>query len=132
MRVFLSGAVEGLSGDYNNWRKTARTALKDAGFVVVSPVQWASEDRTVNQIVHSNEALQKKCDITLVEYMIPHRAYIGVDYEIVRARDWGQPVIVWANEMYRERVYLRYLATAIMPTLEECLDFIQANYPVIK
>lgn len=132
MKVFLSGAVEGLSGDYENWRKVAREQLEDAGFVVVSPVGCIKEDETPNEIVHSNEMLQKKCDITLVEYMIPHRAYIGVDYEIVRARDWGQPVVVWAHEMYRERVYLRYLATAILPELEECLDFIQAHYSAIR
>lgn len=74
--------------------------------------------------------LQQSCDMLLVEYMIPNRNYVGTDFEMAMARVWNQPAIVFANEMYRERIYLQYMATVILPSLEDAIDYVLAFYPV--
>lgn len=131
MKVFLSGAIEGLGDEANEWRKEATEKLWAHGYEVVTPF-ITNEDKIFhepNEIVRRNSHLQEGCDLLLVEYMIPDRCYIGTDYELVKALDWNQPVIVFSHEMYRKRVYLRYLATAILPTLEDAIDYIAAWYP---
>ena len=132
MKIFLSGAIEGVGDLADGWRKTAAEKLTALGHEVISPI--VSADRQVfiepNEIVRRNMHLQKDCDMLLVEYTIPNRCYVGTDFEMVKALEWDQPVIVFAHEMYRERVYLRYLAAALLPDLEAAIDYIAAYYPV--
>lgn len=140
MRIFLSGAIEGVGDLANGWRNEVIRQLDRRngdsltelhGYDIVTPLINAEQQvfHTTNEIVRRNEMLQKSCDMILVEYNIPGRCYVGTDYELVRALDWNQPAIVWAHESYRERVYLQYLATAILPTLQEAINYITAYYP---
>lgn len=131
MRIFLSGAIEGVGDLANGWRQEAVSKLGAKGYDVVSPLVNAEQQvfQTPNEIVHRNHMLQKTCDMILVEYMIPNRCYIGTDMELVRAHDWHQPIIVFANDMYKDRVYMQYLATAILPSLEAAMSYIQLYYP---
>lgn len=131
MNVFLSGAVEGEADFGFSWRAIAAEFLEQQGYRVLCPVNISLENKfnSVNEIVHKNHHMQEKADIVLAEYNIPNRCYVGTDYELTHARIFNQPAIIWAHEMYRNRVYLRYLATAILPSLEECLSYIQTYYP---
>jgi hypothetical protein len=129
-RVFLSGAIEGATDLSTGWRAPATKWLNDIGFTAVSPLINTAEQVffSPNEIVHRNESLQRSCDLLLVEYTILDRSYISTDYELVRARDWHQPAIVFAHEEYKNRMYLQYLATAILPNINEALDYICAYY----
>lgn len=129
MKIFLSGAIQEDFDFQEKWWQKASSHLRD--YDIVHSLTTLDKEICFepNEIVRRNEMLQKDCDILLVEYSIPNRNYIGVDYELVRALDWHQPAIVWAHEAYRNRIYLRYLATAILPTLEEAIDYIVSYYP---
>lgn len=126
MKVFLSGAVENVEDQAfpRSWRLHARFVLEEFGHTVVDPTAYPQVERTVNEIVHRNMFLQRSCDVVLAEYTIPNRAYCGTDFELVKASEWGQPVVLWADESYRERVYLKYIATTIVPTLDAAIDYI--------
>ncbi|HJS83558.1 MAG TPA: hypothetical protein VJ742_12065 [Nitrososphaera sp.] len=131
-KVFLSGGIEGCEDRGLAWRLKAQTLLEKHGFVVESPLIIApnmeSPFNEVNEIVHRDLYLLRQCDMILVEYNIPNRCYIGTDVEMVKAHELGMPIIVWSNEQYRNRVYLRYLATAILPTLEDAVDYMRRFY----
>lgn len=130
MKIFLSGAIEGLDDLGNGWRQQAYKAFAGTQHTIVSPIVNPHLDirPSMNEIVHRNEHLQKQCDIVLAEYSIPNRCYVGTDYELVRARDWNQPTVVWAHEMYRERTYLRYLSTVMVDSLHDAVDYITVYY----
>lgn len=129
MRIFLSGAIQDVPDLPASWRFGVEELLPDYEIIhsLVNPIEQVFKEP--NEVVRRNELLQKSCDLLLVEYSIPNRCYVGTDYELVRAHDWHQPAIVWAHEMYRSRVYLRYLATVILPSLEDAVDYIKAYYP---
>lgn len=131
MRVFLSGAIQDVADLGSGWRALAAPQLIAAGYDIVNPV--VDPEKQVlfgNEVVHRNLALQKTCDLLLVEYSLPNRCYVGTDYELTMAREvFRQPTIVWAHEMYCERVYLQYLASAILPTLDDAIDYLLAFYP---
>ena len=135
MRIFLSGAIEGVDDLAGGWRKRANDELdfrnSSYDYEIVSPLISFDQQvfREPNEIVHRNMLLQQSCDLLLVEYMIPNRCYVGTDFEMAMARVWHQPVVVFAHEMYRERVYLRYMATALLPSLDEALEYIQSYFP---
>lgn len=129
-RVFLSGAIADVPDLGSGWRPQATEYLTAAGFEPVSTIVNPNEQVFFepNEVVHRDMMLQKSCDLLLVEYMIPNRSYLGTDFELCSARQWSQPAIVFAHEEYKTRIYLRYLATIILPSLEQALDYIVAYY----
>lgn len=128
-KVFLSGAVEGLSDRGTSWREDATESLEAIGFEVLNPCLLPdSVDDEPEYIVAKNLSLQAQADLLLVEYMIPNRAYIGTDFELVIARSMGKPIIVFAHPDHADRVYLRYLASVILPNMEAALGYLQEYY----
>lgn len=131
-KVFLSGAVEGCNDRGCGWRESATPHLQQWGYEVVNPVlsQLEEDVLSVEELVEKNLKLQKQCDLLLVEYNLNPRCYVGTDYELVMAKEiLDQPAIVWAHEAYRDRIYLQYLATAILPSLHEAMNFLFRKYP---
>lgn len=130
MKIFLSGAIQGLENSRFpfDWREQAQSFLSNYQ-TISSLTEWNKFELSVQEQVRRNLFLQKQCDLLLVEYTIPNRAYIGTDFELTKALEFQQPAIVWAHPSYTNRVYLQYMATVILPTLEECLDYIKAFYP---
>lgn len=131
IKVFLSGGIDGLEDRGATWRKEATHKLEGWGYTVLNPLDAQLENRfkQVNEVVHHDEHLRRQADLLLVEYAIPNRCCVGTDFELTRAHDQGQPTIVWAHKEVCERVYLQYLSTVIVPTLEEALEYIQRYYP---
>lgn len=85
--------------------------------------------RTPNEVVQRNKFLQKRCDLLLVEYNLSPRCYVGTDFELTLAREvYEQPIVMWCHEDYKNRKYVQYMATAILPTLEEALDYVRTFY----
>jgi|LakMenEpi13Jul12_1017406.scaffolds.fasta_scaffold00734_3 nucleoside 2-deoxyribosyltransferase len=130
-KVFLSGAIEEVGIFAHGWRNKAVKLLADRGFEAVNPMDYALEetDCEPKEIVDKNIFLQKNCDILLVEYTIPGRAYIGTDFEITWAHFNNQPVVVFADDSYQSRVYLNFLSTKITSSLEEAIEYIAKTYP---
>ncbi|GEM_PF-2335801 len=131
VKVFLSGAIEEV-GDYAyGWRETAVKLLDQRGFHAVNPMDFCLEETGCEpkEIVSKNTFMQARCDIVLVEYMIPNRAYIGTDYEMTLANHiYNQPVITFAHESYRQRKYLNYLSTKVVSSLEDAVEYISITY----
>lgn len=133
-KVFLSGAIEEVGIFAHGWRNKAVKLLEDRGFLAVNPMDYALEETDCDpkEIVSKNLFLQKSCDIILVEYTIPYRAYIGTDFEMTWAHLNNQPVIVFADDSYTSRVYLNFLATKLVTSLGEAIDYIAHTYPAEK
>lgn len=128
--VFLSGAMDYV-GDYaTGWRKEATFLLSQRGYSVLDPTS-IPEDYTMSpeEIAHKNLFMQKKSDILLVEYMLENRAYIGTDFEMAWSKIHGQPTVVMCAEQYKNRVYMKYMATKIVDSLEEAIEYIAVHYP---
>jgi nucleoside 2-deoxyribosyltransferase len=131
VNVFLSGAIEGCIEFGRAWREDAKKLLLDSGYNVLNPMDVALEDEgcAPDEIVEKNLFMQRRADLLLVEYQIEDRCYIGTDYEMTWAKMHGQPIIVFCNNENKNRVYLRYLATKIAPTIEDAVEYIRSNYP---
>lgn len=134
-KVFLSGAIEEVGAYAYGWRESARTLLNQHGFQAINPMDFCLEETGCEpkEIVSKNTFLQVQCDIVLVEYMIPNRAYIGTDYEMTLANHiYSQPVITFAHESYRQRKYLNYLSTKVVSSLQHAVEYISITYPSNK
>ena len=130
LKVFLSGAIEGVEQYGINWRKEATYLLHLAGYDVLDPTTIVDHEyETPEEIVEKNLFMQRRADIILVEYMIPHRAYIGTDFELTWAHMNNQPAIVFSCEENKNRVYLKYLATKVASSMEDAVEYISTNYP---
>lgn len=129
MKIFLSVSIQENVDLHEEWWRKAPQLLQDYDIVHAISSLDKEDFFKPNEIVRRNEMLQKDCDILLAEYNTGNKNHIGVDYELVRALDWHQPAIVWAHKEYHNRIYLRYLATAILPTLEEAMGYIVSFYP---
>lgn len=130
LKVFLSGAIEGVENYGRNWRKEATHALHLAGYDVIDPMNVIeTEYDTPEEIVEKNLFMQKRCDILLVEYMIENRPYIGTDFELAWAKLHGQPAVVFCCESNKNRVYLKYMATKLASSMQDAVEYIASNYP---
>jgi nucleoside 2-deoxyribosyltransferase len=130
LKVFLSGAIEGVEDYGRFWRKSATRALHLAGYDVLDPMNIADMDyETPEEIVEKNLFMQRRADIILVEYMLQDRAYIGTDFELAWAKIHGQPSVVICNSQYKERVYMKYMATKLADNLQDAIEYIAIHYP---
>ena len=129
--IFLSGAMDYVGSYAKGWRQEATFLLNQRGYNVFDPTS-IPEDYTMSpeEIAHKNLFMQKKSDIILVEYMLEDRAYIGTDFEMAWAKIHGQPVVVICNEKYKDRVYMKYMATKIVDNIEDAIEYIAIHYPV--
>lgn len=130
VKVFLSGAVEGVEEYGRDWRKVATHALHLHGYDVLDPTTISDTGyENPEEIVEKNLWMQRRADILLVEYMIPDRQYIGTDFEMCWAKANDQPVIVFASPQASGRVYLKYIATKLAPSMQDAIEYIANNYP---
>lgn len=130
LKVFLSGAIEGVEQYGREWRKSATYALHLAGYDVLDPTNIVDTGyETVEEIVEKNLFLQRRADLLLVEYMLPDRPYIGTDFELAWAKANGQPAVVFACDKNKSRVYLRYMATKVASSMADAIEYISTNYP---
>jgi len=130
LTVFLSGAMDYV-GDYAiTWRKEATFMLTQRGYSVYDPTS-IPEDKTMSpeEIARKNIFMQQRSDIVLVEYMIKDRAYIGTDFEMAWAKIHGQPTVVFCAPSYKDRVYMKYMATKLADTLQDAIEYIAIHYP---
>lgn len=130
LKVFLSGALEGVEQYGVEWRKVATKELHLRGYDVLDPTTIVDSDyETPEEIVEKNLFMQRRADILLVEYMIPDRQYIGTDFEMAWAKEREQPVVVFASPQASDRIYLKYMATKLAPSMQDAIEYIAINYP---
>lgn len=130
VKVFLSGAVEGVGSYAVDWRQAATKELTLRDYSVIDPTLISDSGYgNPEEIVEKNLFMQKKADILLVEYMIPDRQYIGTDFEMAWAKANGQPIIVFASPQAKDRIYLKYMATKLASSMRDAIEYIAINYP---
>jgi len=130
LKVFLSGAIEGVEEYGSSWRKTATEQLHLFGYDVLDPTLISDTGyETPEEIVEKNLFLQRRADIILVEYMIKDRPYIGTDFELAWAKFNNQPAIVFCCDSNKNRVYLKYMATKLASSMQDAIEYIASNYP---
>jgi len=128
--VFLSGAMDYVGEYATNWRKEATFMLTQRGYSVYDPTS-IPEDKTMSaeEIARKNIFMQERSDLILVEYMIEDRAYIGTDFELSWAKINGQPAVVFCHPSYKDRVYMKYMATKLADNLQDAIEYIAIHYP---
>lgn len=127
--VFLSGAMDYVGEYATGWRKEATKSLEFLGYKVYDPTSIPEEPgMTPEEIAQKNLFMQKKSDILLVEYMLEDRAYIGTDFELSWAKIHGQPSVVICNPAHAKRPYMQYMATKIVDSLQDGVDYILTHF----
>lgn len=130
LKVFLSGAIEGVEDYGRSWRKSATQELHLRGYDVIDPTLVVdTEYETAEEIVEKNLFMQRRADIILVEYMLPNRPYIGTDFELAWAKFNNQPAVVFCCDSNKDRVYLKYMATKLASSMQDAIEYIAINYP---
>ena len=104
----------------------------NCGYGVLDPLRGKDPDYvnnpalyTPNEIVVRDKYDILKSDLLLVEYTNPTRNYAGTSMEIMFAYEHHKPIVIWSEHAQRN-YWLQYHATIILPTLDECLDYIVA------
>lgn len=128
--VFLSGAIDHVGDFATGWRRQATSKLESKGYRVYDPTLICeSGDISPEEIAQKNLFMQERSDILLVEYILENRPYIGTDFEMSWSKIHGQPIVVICNNENKDRVYMKYLATKIVNSLEEAIEYIEIHYP---
>lgn len=141
--VYLSGAIGGLSyDDAIAWRVRATTMLVLAEIQTLDPMRGKehledlgeipaliTEDKvgwigSPNWLVHRDLADIQRCDALLVELTEPDHPYRGTIMEMVYARLWNKPVVVWSS-WANSSPWITYHSTLVCETLEECCDAVK-------
>ena len=87
--------------------------------------QLSAEARST-ALVELDLALLQRSDAMLVDMTIPDRNYIGCVAELVYARIWRIPAVVYVGSTgYDERPWLRYHATQLCSRLDEAISVLQ-------
>lgn len=131
MIIYLAGGVHGYSYmEANAWREAVAVMLRKAGHQTINPMRYRiwnepgeQEQFDVNELVHRDLRDVERSDIILVEYCDPERNYTGTTTEMVYARLWNKPVIVFTGER-KISPWLRWLATKVCRTYSEAVDYI--------
>lgn len=138
MVIYLCGSIRGRDfDDANAWRKKATDFLEWNGHEVINPLRgrvWSKAEEqsqfTPNEIIHRDLKDVDKSDILLVEYTNPSLDYVGTITEMARARRKDKIVIVFTEGKRSTFGWLDwYLATKVVNTLEEALDYIVSVLP---
>ena len=128
--IFLSGAMDYVGEYATSWRKEATFLLDQRGYLVLDPTS-IPEDYSMSpeEIAQKNLFMQKKSDLLLVEYMLEDRAYIGTDFELAWAKIHGQPTVDMCANQYKDRIYMKYMATKLADNLQDAIEYIAVHYP---
>jgi nucleoside 2-deoxyribosyltransferase len=134
-RVYFARAIDG----ENDVEKAALVSavtdeLSEAGLLIVDPV--AAEPRAVTrqtavnanhiyrEIVEHDLAVLQTCDAVLMDMSKPNRNYIGCMCELMYAYRWHIPCIVYISEVYRNRAWLVYHATAVFESRRAAISYL--------
>jgi hypothetical protein len=93
---------------------------------VTAGLRHLSADARSAALVELDLALLRRSDAMLVDMTIPDRNYIGCVAELVYAKMWSIPAVVYVGTTgYGERPWLRYHATHLCHGLDEAVDLLQ-------
>ena len=129
-KIYLSGPImDEHSGAAREWRESAKMMLGD-GFRTLDPMRRKFVDRQVdsaNEIVEFDLQDVRDADIILVNYNKPS---IGTSMEIFYAsHDLGKFVVAFSPFEYRDcSPWMARFCTKILPTLEDAVAYIKANF----
>ena len=129
-KIYLSGPImDEHSGAAREWRETAKTLLGD-GFKTLDPMRRKFVDRQVdsaNEIVEFDLQDIRDADIILVNY---NKASIGTSMEVFyAAHNLGKFVVAFSPFEYRDcSPWMARFCTKILPSLEDAVNYIQANF----
>ncbi len=133
-KIYLAGGIHGLSElQAAEWRGYAAEMFMLHSMEVIDPLRGrrpvnGSYDGSVYtpaEIVLRDKNDILAADAVLAEYTDTNRNYAGTSMEILFAYEHLKPVVVWSK--HADSYWLRYHATVILPTLDECIEFL-ANY----
>jgi len=139
VRVYLAGGVNNLTGkEITEWRTEATRLLKERDIDCLDPTRGrikqdsrvitdSGADVNDNTMVVRAKHDIKNSDVLLVEMKNTNRPYVGTSMEILYAWQMDKPVVVWSDY---DSCFLNYHATAIFPSLEECVDFIISEFAI--
>lgn len=129
-KIYLSGPImDEHSGTAREWRETAKALLGD-GFKTLDPMRRKFVDRQVdsaNEIVEFDLQDVRDADIILVNY---NKASIGTSMEVFyAAHNLGKFVVAFSPFEYRDcSPWMARFCTKILPSLEDAVNYIQANF----
>lgn len=117
------------AGDAREWRNSAKAMLGD-NFKMLDPMRRKFVDRQVdsaNEIVEFDLQDVRDADIILVNYNKPS---IGTSMEIFYASyNLGKFVVAFSPFEYRDcSPWMARFCTKILPTLEDAVAYINANF----
>jgi nucleoside 2-deoxyribosyltransferase len=139
--VYLAGKMTGLSYQVmKEWRITATTKLKAAGFRVIDPTDFVpreelaktiSYDRdmgaynlTPSEIINTNIYHMRRADIILAEFNFEEISLGTVGEVIVGARELRKPVVAWGDNDAVSHAWINGHLTAHRLRLYDAIDFI--------
>lgn len=129
-RIYLAGGATRDPKFAIEWRENVRGLLYPK-FTTVSPFRGKNLDASgkwakyePNEIVTRDLRDIRSSGLVLVEMVFPDYNYVGTCMEIQAAGDAGIPVVLW-TEHWKNHYWLRFHAVKVLPTLEECCDYIK-------
>ena len=129
-KIYLSGPImDEHSGTAREWRNAAKTLL-GSEFKTLDPMRRKFVDRQVdsaNEIVEFDLQDVRDADIILVNY---NTASIGTSMEVFYASyNLGKFVVAFSPFEYRDcSPWMARFCTKILPTLEDAVSYIKANF----
>jgi nucleoside 2-deoxyribosyltransferase len=127
MKVYLAGAIDGLSfEEANGWRERAKKEFRKHGVIVLNPLDGKVEAKrynySPNEIVLRDKLSIRQSDIVLAEITHKNLPYIGTAMEIEYCGSILKPVVVWSD--WNRSPWILKNAVQVLPTLEECIEYI--------
>ena len=128
--IYLSGPImDENAGSAREWREIA-AKLFNGRFRLLDPMRRKFVDRQVdsaNEIVEFDLQDVRDADIILVNY---NKASIGTSMEVFYAsHNLGKFVVAFSPFEYRDcSPWMARFCTKILPSLEDAVSYIQANF----
>lgn len=111
------------------WRGTAAMDLADAGIQALDPLAKVGFfDQGTNEIVDLDLYDIERSTFLLVELMDPKYPYIGTIMELVYAKRFRKPTIVFANDYHRNHPWVRYHATRLFNSYERAVMYARDRF----
>lgn len=135
MKIYLGGCVTGAKNynECNGWREKAEEYFEGTEHEVLNPLRkglWNDPKNngniSVNQLVDRDLWDIKRCDILLVEATHDDKTYFGTATELLFAKQWHKPRVVFVGKERIEKndPWLSWLSTHICEDLEEACEYV--------
>jgi nucleoside 2-deoxyribosyltransferase len=126
--IYLAGSASKDTDFRVKWRADAAKMLPS--FKPLSPFREkpaAYDDTyTPGEIVDRDVDDIKRSRIVLAEMIFPDYNYIGTSMELVYAKQFQVPVVIWTDvPRIKNHYWNRYHSVKILPTLEKCCEYIE-------